>query len=145
MLQRGLCATILVALTACAPALVGTYVGTVHFEGWEGRSNPARIAVDITSPTAYYLRFDTNERPNNVPCAGQYTMTTWSASAFSAVGSGRCDVADSGCGSLAMAFNGGHGELVKDHLTATFNWTAVCARTQRSAPMVEIYELTKRQ
>jgi hypothetical protein len=142
MLQRTVCAAILLASTACAPALVGAYVGTVTIEGPEGRSKPAPIGVKISSPTAYYLRFATNDT-KNLRCSGEYTMTTWSANAFTAVGSGGCDVPDAECGSLSLVLNGGHGELVSDHLTATFRWTAACARTHNSSQLVELYELTK--
>lgn len=132
----------LVSLAACAPALVGTYVGTVTIERPEGRSKPAGIGVKITSPTAYYLRFTTDDT-KSLRCSGEYTMTTWSSNAFTAVGSGGCDVPDAQCGSLSLVLNGGHGELVNDRLTATFNWTAACAKTHTSAPIAEIYELTK--
>ena len=142
MVPRSAYAAMLASLAACAPALVGTYVGTVTSEGSEGRSKPADIGVKISSPTADYLRFTTNDT-KNLRCSGEYTMTTWSANAFTAVGSGGCDVPDPECGILSLVLNGGHGELVHDRLTATFNWTAACAKTQRSAPIAEIYELTK--
>jgi len=142
MVQRTVCAALLVSLLGCSPALVGTYVGTVTVDGPEGKSKPASIGVSITAPTAYYLRFTTNAT-RKLRCSGEYTMTTWSANAFTAAGSGGCDVPDPDCGTLSLVFNGGQGELVNDRLTATFNWTAACSKTSRSAPMVEIYELTK--
>jgi hypothetical protein len=147
MTERFLYAAMLVSIAGCAHDFEGTWVGTVHTLRSDGtKSTPTSIGVNITSPGPGQLTFSPDSSANNVLCnRGAYPLTKKSETTFTADASGiRCHITDVACRTNAFVFNGGHGEMQGDTLTATFDWTVTCEETGKGGRAELIYEL-KRQ